>query len=65
MNHYMPFKNTAIKNGNTCPYCGEEAQGESTGLPEIDTNKVFLNMVCLECDKEWREIFTLTNMEEL
>jgi len=45
-----------------CPYCREEdIQGS---MVEIDGRSAFQEMSCLNCHKNWNDIYTLVNIEE-
>ena len=46
------------KGGQVCPRCGSE-QIEGGGGMEVDGTIVVNHMGCLECDFEWRDVYSL------
>lgn len=62
----MKHKTEAIETGQTCPYCARKDCIESTSpTPDISNQEVFNNVVCVDCNKEWREVYTLTNVVKI
>ena len=52
------------KAGNVCPYCGStniEASIESN----FDGLGASRDVTCIDCDKEWVDIYTLTEIAEI
>jgi len=49
--------------GTKCPYCGSE--NLHMGDVNTDGGSAWINTECHDCDKEWREIYTLTDIEEV
>jgi transcription elongation factor Elf1 len=46
-----------------CPYCfSEDIEG---GFVEIDADQAFQKISCLFCNKEWRDIYSLVDIEEV
>jgi len=58
----MKFEKEAIKDGQTCPFCGEVECIESDSIAEFDGNSCFLDVVCIKCEKEWREKYKLNKV---
>lgn len=56
-------KKEYFKNVNRCPYCKVESLdiGEKT----FDDNYATVHITCESCGKEWKDIYTLTNVIEL
>ena len=52
-----------LHDGTKCPYCeSNEIEGSSM---DVDGNTAWQKITCLGCDKEWNDIYTLTNLVEL
>jgi len=51
-----------VKNPHSCPHCGS-TNLETTGR-DSDFNQVWLNIACVTCEKTWKDIYTLTSIEE-
>jgi len=47
----------------TCPFCG--SQDIVGGSVEIDGNSASQDVSCSNCISEWRDVFTLTDIEEI
>jgi len=47
---------------NNCPHCNSD--DISAGHPEADDNYVAIDVECKKCKKEWKEIFTLVDIED-
>jgi len=49
--------------GSICPYC----LGNNIDVDCIDDNgtRVWRTCVCLDCEKEWNEIYKLVDVEEI
>lgn len=48
--------------GNHCPYC-ESSNIEGLTTIETDSNYASQTIMCLECNQEWDDIYTLTDIE--
>ena len=49
------------KGGNSCPHC---SSGDITGgYIEADNHIAWRNVECEECGENWREEFTMTNVD--
>lgn len=58
-----PFADYVAKGGNECPFCrcgGNLHVGDMTG--PTDEGQIFVNVKCLDCDKEWTDEFTLSGI---
>ena len=51
-----------VDEGENCPVCNSRAI-ESTGIPSIEGNLVTLDMVCVDCDSEYKEYYKLYKYE--
>jgi len=50
--------------GLICPYCGSE-NIHALEVLDGDYNQAWRRVACSECDEEWRDIYTLTDVEEV
>jgi transcription elongation factor Elf1 len=51
-----------LSNPYHCPYCGtEQIEG---GNIDIDNCQAWQEIHCLECSKEWIDVYSLTDVEE-
>lgn len=48
--------------GNRCPYCKSDSI-ESLELPQVDLGYCSQKVVCCDCEKEWKDIYTLVGFE--
>lgn len=48
--------------GAFCPYC--ESRDLEGGCMEGNGNYIFMPVTCLNCNKEWTDIYTLTGILE-
>ena len=55
-------KKEYLQNPNKCPYCG--SNDISSGHLEADYNMAWSTVICDSCGKEWRDLYTLTDIEE-
>ena len=56
-------KKKYIEQPYSCPYCGS---ADITGTKRnSDYNQVWDTILCGECDKTWKDIYTLTDIEEV
>ena len=49
--------------GNTCPYCGSNDLDCSRF--HFDSACAWQNITCADCGKEWRDVYTLVDVEEI
>jgi len=56
-------KKEYLKDPHHCPYC--KSDNISAGELEADGFQAWSNVVCNNCKKEWTDIYTLTDVEEL
>lgn len=50
------------RNGTRCPYCGSDSlEGRDIAPEGMEYAQV---VACLDCDKTWRDIYTLNDIEE-
>lgn len=56
-------KESYVKSPNSCPYCGDEDIVAFKFTP--DDNQAWRPVFCLTCRKEWHEIYTITDIEEI
>lgn len=52
-----------IKNPNFCPYCEGTDIYSNNGL-ESENDFAWRELTCLNCNKYWTEVFSLTAIEE-
>ncbi len=50
--------------GSKCPYC-TSSNVTATGHIEIDGINGWQSVICLDCESEWTDIYTLTGAEEV
>ena len=56
-------KASYLKETHKCPFCKSEAiRGEDH---DFDGETIWKNIVCESCEKEWRDIFRLVDVEEV
>ena len=49
--------------GVNCPFCGSsQIEGASV---EINAGSAYQPIGCLECDKRWKDVYTLQDVEEI
>ena len=54
-------KASYLKEANKCPFCKSEAiRGEDD---DFDGETIWKTIVCESCEKEWRDIFRLVDVE--
>lgn len=51
------------KAGNGCPYCGSDDLNGSRF--NSDSMCAWQDITCQSCNKEWRDVYTLTDIEEV
>jgi hypothetical protein len=49
--------------GNICPYCGGDDL--NTGNIQTDSGSAWQDVDCENCGSEWRDLYTLTEVEEI
>jgi hypothetical protein len=56
-------KEKYLKHGGThCPYCdGQDFEG---GQVQLDAGCAWQELFCNDCEKEWADIYSLTDVEE-
>lgn len=56
-------KKRYVKTGyNKCPYCGShDIEGSSV---EIDGKSALQKIFCLSCERSWRDVYLLAEIEE-
>jgi formate dehydrogenase maturation protein FdhE len=52
-----------LENPQQCPYCGSEDM--TAAAMDNDTKTCWREVHCLSCNKEWREVFQLSAIEEI
>ena len=53
---------TYLKDNNKCPFCrSENIIGHSI---ELDSNSVWQEISCNDCDKTWKDVYKLVGYEE-
>jgi len=53
-----------LKNPGVCPYCGS-SDVQSDGIEPVDMRQASDHVVCLNCNGEWRDNYTMTSVTEL
>jgi len=53
-----------LDNPNQCPHCDSENLSVESGL-DFSGNQCWRTVSCVMCGKMWREIFTVTDIEEI
>ena len=51
-----------LKNSNHCPYCG--SRYIDADRLEVDVDSAWSIVTCESCGKFWKDVFTLTGIEE-
>lgn len=53
-----------LQNPDFCPFCKSD---DITRIDELEAgfNQAWSNISCNKCEKEWIEIFTMTDIEEI
>jgi len=49
--------------GSHCPYCG--SADITAGSQESEGNTSWFDVTCEVCSKSWRDVYTLTSIEEI
>ena len=56
-------KKAYLKDSSKCPFCqSEQIEG---GPVEIDGDTAWQKVSCLDCDKQWADIYRLADVEEV
>jgi len=56
-------KRSYLRRGGNCPYCGSYAiTGDSVDIEGAGASQ---EVSCQECGRSWRDVYTLTNVEEI
>ena len=57
-------KEEYVRNGGTkCPFCFKK--NIEGGHIEVDAGEAFQEVQCHDCEKRWRDIYTLIDLEEI
>jgi hypothetical protein len=51
-------------NGNYCPYCNSE-NIEGTGGTNVDDYGVDIDVECLSCKRDWKDVYILSDIVEM
>lgn len=52
--------------GMICPFCSSsDLEAHMTNIEDIDSLVIAQPVRCGNCDKQWSDIYTLTDMEEM
>lgn len=55
-------KTAYLKNYGHCPFCrSDEIEG---GFVEIDGNTAWQKVTCMECGRQWNDLYHLNDVEE-
>ena len=57
------FVKKYVENPDNCPYCG--SSNIIGDMFEASYNQAWRPVTCNNCGQEWREIFTITDIEEI
>ena len=57
-------KKKYLENPNKCPYCNSDDLN-ARSLEGGEHNQVWRDVECMECQKVWSEIFTMSDVEEV
>ena len=49
--------------GSRCPFCNSD-QIEGAGSFEYESGSIWQYVRCLACDREWTDVYTLTDVED-
>ena len=52
-----------LKNSHLCPHCG--SNDISGGFIEVDGDSAWQEVSCSTCEKEWRDVYKLTEVEDV
>jgi transposase-like protein len=52
------------KGGNECPFCGSTKVEVSRSF-DADGLSAWRDVSCIDCKKEWTDVYTLTDIEEI
>jgi transcription elongation factor Elf1 len=55
-------KKKYLENPNNCPFCGDN--NIVADHFDMESRKAWREVNCLGCNKMWREVFTMTDVEE-
>lgn len=55
-------KEAYLKNPGKCPFC--QSRDIDGGFVEIDGKSAWQKVSCNNCEKEWNDIYTLSDVEE-
>lgn len=55
-------KQEYIENPNHCPYC--KSEDLTIISKDSDYNQAWYGVQCEDCEKTWKDIYTLTDIEE-
>jgi len=50
--------------GNICPYCGSTDISSHSDFNTDDTS-CWRNVSCKSCNRDWRDVYTLVDVEEI
>jgi hypothetical protein len=59
----MMKKKYVVGAGNNCPFYGSEELSGSRF--HSDGTSAWRNITCSDCGKEWRDVYTLVDVEEI
>ena len=61
----LTSKEYVKKEGLICPFCGSTNVHENSSVDRSDGTTFYQDIICLNCEKEWQDIFTLTSYSEI
>jgi len=53
------------KKGLVCPYCNSKSLSVSRGADTMEPDLIDMDVMCDDCNKEWKEIYKLLTIEEI
>ncbi len=56
-------KQAYLRHGSCCPYCGSDSI--TGGSVDIEGSGASQELSCAECEKRWRDVYRLVNVEEI
>ena len=66
-NSYVPLtkkqKKEYLKHPSLCPHCGSD--NLHSDHIEADSKTAWSNVVCMACNEQWKDVYTLTSIESI
>ena len=62
LDRFIAAKAEYIKNPKRCPFCGSFDISDEFIGPDLGPRTIQQSVVCADCDGEWNEIYTMTDI---